>query len=194
MTQLCFNECCGIEELEDTVPPVLFDTSEETPFISSLDFKEALLLVVVAVVGRSLSLFSDKAPIFEEKSNALPGVFGVFVAEPKDANAPDPSPKALLAPLVGDVIPAVESGAILLNGFVLLLAPELREPSPRRLEGNVRVEESPLSPDGGGLLLYFTLAQIFNGTRNLPSPSCPNGLPIHLRSKPLGQLCKNQRK
>jgi hypothetical protein len=36
-------------------------------------------------------------------SKGLPGVFGVF-AEPKEANAPEPRPKALEAPLVGDVI------------------------------------------------------------------------------------------
>jgi len=32
------------------------------------------------------------------KSNAVPGVLGVLAAEPKDAKAPDPKPKADAAP------------------------------------------------------------------------------------------------
>lgn len=32
------------------------------------------------------------------KSNAVPGVLGVLAAEPKDANAPEPRPKADAAP------------------------------------------------------------------------------------------------
>jgi len=47
------------------------------------------------------------------KSNAVPGVFGVFAAEPNDANAPDPSPNADAPP--GEDTPAVFSGGIALN-------------------------------------------------------------------------------
>lgn len=47
------------------------------------------------------------------KSNAVPGVFGVFAAEPKEANAPDPKPKAEEAP--GEATVLVFSGGILLN-------------------------------------------------------------------------------
>ncbi len=48
------------------------------------------------------------------KSRALPGDFGVFEA-PKDAKAPEPSPKALDAPAVGDGIAV--GGEIALKGF-----------------------------------------------------------------------------
>ena len=47
------------------------------------------------------------------KSIAGPGVLGVFEA-PKDANAPDPRPNALDAPVVGDETDAE------LKGFLLL--------------------------------------------------------------------------
>jgi len=36
------------------------------------------------------------------KSNALPGVFGVLAAEPKEAKAPDPKPKAVEPAVVGE--------------------------------------------------------------------------------------------
>jgi len=68
------------------------------------------------------------------KSNAVPGVFGVF-AEP-NPNAPDPRPKAFEADdlVLGDDIPPVARGVILLNGFVRLLW-ELVWPS-KRFVGN----------------------------------------------------------
>jgi hypothetical protein len=53
------------------------------------------------------------------ESNADPGVFGVgLVAEP-NPNAPDPKPNALEAPglAVGEDIPVVANGAMLLNGL-----------------------------------------------------------------------------
>jgi len=52
------------------------------------------------------------------KSNAPPGVFGVLEA-PKDANAPDPRPNALEAPVVGEAREVVE-GDMALKGFLLL--------------------------------------------------------------------------
>lgn len=71
------------------------------------------------------------------KSNAVPGVFGVFVEDPKEANAPDPRPNAddADAPDVGDVIPEVLRGEMALNGF--------REPSapPKRFEFEKRRED-----------------------------------------------------
>lgn len=42
------------------------------------------------------------------KSKAVPGVLGVFVEEPKEANAPEPRPKADDAP--GEAIAAVFNG------------------------------------------------------------------------------------
>lgn len=52
------------------------------------------------------------------KSKAVPGVLGVFVAEPNEAKAPEPRLKALLAPVVGDEIPLVVNGVTALKGLV----------------------------------------------------------------------------
>jgi hypothetical protein len=60
---------------------------------------------IVFVKEVSLRLFSTVGvlapPRTLPKSNALPGDFGVFEA-PKDANAPEPKPNALDAPIVGE--------------------------------------------------------------------------------------------
>lgn len=45
-------------------------------------------------------------------SIAVPGVFGVFAEEPKDANAPDPKPKAEEAPAVGEATLEVVKGVM----------------------------------------------------------------------------------
>jgi hypothetical protein len=62
-------------------------------------------VAIVFVKEVSLRLFSAVGvlapPRTLPKSNALPGDFGVFEA-PKDANAPEPSPNALDAPVVGE--------------------------------------------------------------------------------------------
>jgi hypothetical protein len=50
-------------------------------------------------------------------SKADPGVLGGLLAEPKAANAPEPRLKALAAPPVGDEMPAVVRGAMLLKGL-----------------------------------------------------------------------------
>lgn len=50
------------------------------------------------------------------KSSAFPGDFGVFAA-PNEANAPEPKPKALEAPAVGEGIAVV--GGIELKGFLV---------------------------------------------------------------------------
>lgn len=52
------------------------------------------------------------------KSKAVPGVLGVFVAEPKEAKAPEPRPKAPEAPVVGEEIPLVFKGVTALNGLL----------------------------------------------------------------------------
>lgn len=71
---------------------------------------------------RSLSCFSVvgvlvDVPMTLLKSSAPPGVFGVFAA-PKEANAPDPRPNALDAPVVGDTRDVVD-GERVLNGFLV---------------------------------------------------------------------------
>jgi hypothetical protein len=76
---------------------------------------------MVLVAGTSLRLFSAVgvlAPVrILPKSSALPGDFGVF-AEPKDAKAPEPSPKAFAAPAVGDGT-ALVGEEMALKGFAL---------------------------------------------------------------------------
>jgi len=63
------------------------------------------------------------------KSNAVPGVLGVLPAEPKDANAPEPSPKAEEPPVVGDANPPGVNGDMALKG----LRPPWDESPPKRL-------------------------------------------------------------
>ena len=55
------------------------------------------------------------------KSNAVPGVLGVFAEDPNEANAPVPKPKADDAALVGEATFVVAKGVMPLRGFVLLL-------------------------------------------------------------------------
>lgn len=65
------------------------------------------------------------------KSKAVPGVFGVLVAEPNDAKAPEPRPKAVEAPEVGEDMLAVARGGMALKGLDLPPCEEL--PLPKRL-------------------------------------------------------------
>lgn len=51
------------------------------------------------------------------KSNALPGVFGVLLADPKDAKAPEPSPNAEEPPVVGDASAPGVNGEMALKGL-----------------------------------------------------------------------------
>lgn len=70
------------------------------------------------------------------KSKAVPGVFGVLDADPNEANAPDPNPKALEPPVVGEDMEAVARGDMVLKGLFFpcdevgpnLLAPEKSRP------------------------------------------------------------------
>lgn len=72
-------------------------------------------------------------------SRDVPGVLGVFAEDPKDANAPEPSPNAEDAPFgVGEEIFVVVSGEIPLNGFGLPL-PALSLPN-RFADGYARGE------------------------------------------------------
>ena len=76
-------------------------------------------------LGASFSRLS--MAVFElVKSKAVPGVFGVFPDDPKEAKAPEPSPNADEAPLVGEAMLVVVTGAMALKGFDLLL----KDPSP----------------------------------------------------------------
>lgn len=52
------------------------------------------------------------------KSKAVPGVFGVLVADPKEAKAPEPKPKALEPAIVGEDMPLVVRGVTVLKGLL----------------------------------------------------------------------------
>lgn len=78
------------------------------------------------------------------KSNAVPGVFGVFVDEPNDANAPEPRPKADEPVEFGDWIPEVLRGAMALKGLFRL--PWEEESPPKRLELEKVRDECEVSP------------------------------------------------
>ena len=54
---------------------------------------------------------------FLPQSKAVPGVFGVFEADPNDAKAPVPRPKAEEAPVEGEAMPEVLRGEIMLKGL-----------------------------------------------------------------------------
>lgn len=91
--------------------------------VGDVDDLEGSLREVLEDLGpRSLSCFS-RIGVFPDpttlpKSNAPPGVLGVFAA-PKEAKAPEPRPKALDAPAVGDATAVVE-GDMAPKGFLLL--------------------------------------------------------------------------
>lgn len=63
------------------------------------------------------------------KSKAVPGVLGVFAAEPNEAKAPEPRPKADEPPVVGDARPPGVNGGMALKG----LRPPCDESPPKRL-------------------------------------------------------------
>lgn len=107
------------------------------------------LRVLLIVLWTDLSFFSDGVAgvvadmAADLKSKAVPGVFGVFAADPNDANAPDPRPNAVEPPVVGEASPAGVNGGMALNGFL----PPWEESPPNRLVAeNVRWGGSDLSP------------------------------------------------
>lgn len=76
--------------------------------VEVLDFDFAFSLAASAAVS-----FSPLSRPFRSNPPAAPGVLGVL-ADPKEANAPDPRPKAEDAPAEGEF---VVSGEIALKGF-----------------------------------------------------------------------------
>ena len=81
------------------------------------------------------SFFSDgvagvgPAMAADLKSKAGPAVLGVLADDPNDANAPEPRPKAVEPPAVGDASPPAAMGDMVLNG----LRPPCDESPPVRL-------------------------------------------------------------
>jgi hypothetical protein len=79
------------------------------------------------------------------KSNAVPGVLGVLLEEPNEANAPDPRPKADEPAVVGEARPGPTTGEMALKG----LRPPCDDESPpkRFVAEKVRWGASGLSLD-----------------------------------------------
>jgi hypothetical protein len=102
---------------------------DELMVSSGMDVEMDSLRVVFAALLVGLSLFSPGVVGLTEvevaltvaadlKSKAVPGVFGVLVADPKDAKAPEPRPKAVEPPVVGEASPPDVNGETPLNGFL----------------------------------------------------------------------------
>lgn len=124
-----------LRDVDPDSAAVPFDASVLPPHPADFDEVEPLLGTALSF----LSVGADTAalPVAAlPKSNAVPGVFGVLLADPKDAKAPDPKPKALEAPPVGDDIAAVEIAARLLKGLRLLW--ELSPPAERLVAEKTR--------------------------------------------------------
>lgn len=86
------------------------------------------------------------------KSNAVPGVLGVLLADPKDAKAPDPRPKAEEPPVVGDASAPGVNGEMALKG----LRPPCDDVSPPKrfaVAENVRV---------GGWSFWWSACEVVN--------------------------------
>ena len=79
-------------------------------------------LALTSALVPSLSRFSVLVAVCileVPKSRDVPGVLGVFAVDPKDAKAPDPSPKAEDAPVVGVDTPVVVNGDMPFSGLAL---------------------------------------------------------------------------
>lgn len=90
----------------------------------------------------SFSRFSTTGVVELPRSRDAPGVRGVLAEDPKEANAPEPRPKADEAPFVDGVTLLVVNGAIPLNGLVLPLVD--RSPPKRFADGYGRGESDLL--------------------------------------------------
>lgn len=89
-------------------------------------------LFIIFPIGFSLlSVGVGGAPppkVADLKSKAVPGVLGVLFAEPKEAKAPDPRPKAVEPAMVGEASPPAVMGERALKG----LRPPWADVSPKR--------------------------------------------------------------
>lgn len=102
ITQLCL-KLCAWAELD-------FDSAREV--LEGLEPRSFTCFSAVGVLPEPMTL---------PKSSAPPGVFGVFADDPKEANAPEPRPKALDAFAVGEARAVVEGDmAMPPKGFLLL--------------------------------------------------------------------------
>jgi hypothetical protein len=138
-----------------------FNVQGDPRSVESLDMSSFELVVVFLVDDDKLrvgpdafSFLSGTAPGTAAelaallKSKAVPGVFGVLVADPNDEKAPDPRPNAAEALPVGEDIVAVDSGVMFLKGSV---RPPCELPPPKRLLAKSRDAGSVLSESPWGV-------------------------------------------
>jgi hypothetical protein len=98
-----------------------------------VDIDSFRILLTILLTG--LSFLSDGVVGVDEemaaalKSKAVLGVLGVFAADPKEANAPEPRPNAEEPPVVGEASPPGVDGEMALKGF----RPPWDESPPNRL-------------------------------------------------------------
>lgn len=105
-----------------------------------------LIFAPPASFTASFSRFSTTGVVEILRSRDAPGVRGVLAEDPKDANAPEPRPKADEAPFVEGVTLLVVNGGMPLKGLDLPL--EDTSPPKRFADGYARGESD--------LLLSFT--------------------------------------
>lgn len=124
ITQVNFNghgvsfplAACEDRSIDCDIGRAVFVAFLETPFFSLLS-------------DSFFSAGADAAALL--KSKAVPGVLGGLADEPKEANAPEPRPKAV-EPVVGEEMPLVLTGVTVLKG--LFLPWDEDEVLPKRLE------------------------------------------------------------
>jgi hypothetical protein len=133
----------GQERLGSSGPEVLGDSSA-IGVVATDSLRTLLTILLVGLSFLSLGVVGVAAEaVVVFKSKAPPGVFGVLAADPNEANAPEPRPKAEEPDVVGEASPLFVNGDMALKGFL----PPCDELSPpRRFEaGNVRGGGSDLS-------------------------------------------------
>lgn len=111
---------------------------------ATVDIDSLRALLTILLTGLSFFSAGVVGAVKDLKSNAVPGVLGVFVDDPNEAKAPDPRPNAEEPPAVGEArAPGVNGELTALKGFL----PPCDDVSPpkRLVAGAVRWEWSDFS-------------------------------------------------
>jgi hypothetical protein len=142
ITQVYFN---GQGALGSSGPDELGASSEAVVERDSFRAVFTALLACFSLFSPGVMGIAVGAVVTALKSKAVPGVFGVLVADPNEAKAPDPKPNAEEPPaVVGEARPVLVNGEMALNGF---LPPCDDVSPPRRFDAEyVRDGGSGLSP------------------------------------------------
>lgn len=86
--------------------------------VDSDSFRGRLAALVAGFSLLSPGVVGATPPIVADlKSNAVPGVLGVLVADPNEAKAPEPRPKAVWPEVVGEASPPAVMGGRALKGL-----------------------------------------------------------------------------